>query len=95
MQFGLIGAGSIGKMRAQALNFGLGCRPSAVTTMDEGSAWVPTSTTGVRSSGKSCESLKIDLLEAVVNSTPPQSHEKWQSANLCSELKQSFLGRCS
>jgi predicted dehydrogenase len=74
VNFGLIGAGGIGRVRADALRATPGCRLAAVADLDRGRAasvaagarWV----TGYR------DLLSMADVEAVVVSTPPPSHEE-------------------
>ena len=74
MQFGLIGAGGIGKVRAQALSITEGCRLSAVTDQDENRARELAAATGAKAFSNFRELLKLDSLDAVIISTPPQFH---------------------
>ena len=76
MQFGLIGAGGIGKVRAQALILTEGCRLSAVTDRDEKRAQALAAATGAQVLPDFRELLKMESLDAVIISTPPQFHEE-------------------
>lgn len=76
MQFGLIGAGGIGKVRAQALILTEGCRLSAVTDRDEQRAQALAAKTGARCFPDFRELLKMESLDAVIISTPPQFHKE-------------------
>ena len=76
MQFGLIGAGGIGKVRAQALILTEGCRLSAVTDRDENRVLALAAATGAQTCPDFRELLKIESLDAVIISTPPQFHEE-------------------
>ena len=76
MQFGLVGAGGIGNVRAQALTQSAGCRLVAVTDQDEKRAQALAAATGAKAVPGYRELLKVDSLEAVIISTPPQFHEE-------------------
>ena len=76
MQFGLVGAGGIGNVRAQALTQSEGCRLVAVTDQDEKRAQALAAATGAKAVSGYRELLKVDSLEAVIISTPPQFHEE-------------------
>ena len=74
MNFGLIGAGGIGRVRAQALHATPGCRLAAVADLDQARA-------ASIAAGAPCFSGYRELLaaaevDAVVLSTPPPSHEE-------------------
>jgi len=75
MRFGLVGAGGIGKVRAQALMHAEGCRLSAVTDMDEERAQALATATGARAFPSLDAFLASDELDAIIISTPPQFHE--------------------
>lgn len=76
MRFGLVGAGGIGRVRAQALMHAEGCRLSAVTDMDEKRAQALATATGARAFPSLDAFLASDELDAVIISTPPQFHEE-------------------
>ncbi len=82
MNFGLIGAGGIGRVRAAALQAAAGCRLAAVADLDLARA-------AAAASGALCfpsyrELLASAEVEAVVVSTPPPSHEEIVLAALAS-----------
>jgi len=76
MQFGLIGAGCIGGLRAQALAKVSGTKLIAVTDVDQRRAARIATPTRVRVCKDIAEMLGLDEIEAVIVSTPPQFHEK-------------------
>jgi len=74
VNFGLIGAGGIGRVRAQALRVTSGCRLAAVADLDRARA-------ASVAAGSPCfsgyrELLAVAEVDAVVLSTPPPSHEE-------------------
>jgi predicted dehydrogenase len=76
MQFGLIGAGCIGGLRAQALAKVPGAKLIAVTDLDQQRAARVAASTRARVCKDSAEMLDLDQVDAVIASTPPQFHEE-------------------
>lgn len=76
MRFGLIGAGGIGKVRAQALSATPGCELIAVYDVDETRARALAPTAGAKVVKEYQQMLAMPELDAVIVSTPPQFHEK-------------------
>src|SRR5947207_6949166 len=76
MQFGLIGAGCIGGLRAQALAKVPGAKLIAVTDVDQQRAARIATPTRARVCKDIAEMLGLDEIEAVIVSTPPQFHEE-------------------
>src|SRR5438094_8054194 len=75
MQFGLIGAGCIGGLRAQALAKVPGAKLVAVADVDQERA-ARVKGAGARVCKDMAELLAADQIEAVIVSTPPQFHEE-------------------
>lgn len=76
MRFGLIGAGNIGKIRARALQNTPGCKLTAIADLDTERARAAAPSASVTLFGDYRQMLASDLVDAVVVSTPPQSHEE-------------------
>ena len=76
MQFGLIGAGCIGGLRAQALAKVPGAKLIAVTDVDQQRAARVAAPTRVRVCKDLTEMLGLNEIEAIIVSTPPQFHEE-------------------
>src|SRR2546430_3887933 len=76
MQFGLIGAGCIGQLRAQALAKVPGARLVAVTEIDQRRAVRAAARSRARVCKDVAEMLDLAHVEAVIVSTPPQFHEE-------------------
>jgi predicted dehydrogenase len=76
MQFGLIGAGCIGQLRAQALAKVPGAKLVAVTDVDQQRAAQVAAPAQARVCKDVAELLGSDQVEAVIVSTPPQFHEE-------------------
>jgi len=76
MQFGLIGAGCIGGLRAQALAKVPGAKLIAVTDVDQQRAARIAAPTRARVCKDIAEMLELDEIEAIIVSTPPQFHEE-------------------
>jgi len=76
MQFGLIGAGCIGQLRAQALQKIPGAKLIAVSDVDQQRAARVAAPTRARVCKDAAEMLGVDQVEAVIVSTPPQFHEE-------------------
>jgi predicted dehydrogenase len=76
MQFGLIGAGCIGQLRAQALARIHGAKLVAVTEIDQQRATQAAAPARARVCRDVAELLGLDQVEAVIVSTPPQFHEE-------------------
>ncbi len=76
MQFGLIGAGCIGGLRAQALAKVSGAKLIAVTDVDQQRAARIAAPTRARVCKDIAEMLELDKIEAIIVSTPPQFHEE-------------------
>ena len=76
MQFGLIGAGCIGQLRAQALAKVPGARLVAVTEIDQRRAVRAAAGSRARVCKDVAEMLDLAHVEAVIVSTPPQFHEE-------------------
>lgn len=75
MKFGLIGAGCIGNIRADALKKIDGAQLMAVTDVDEGRAANLAAGHGARVFKTADDLIKSDEVEALIISTPPQFHE--------------------
>ena len=76
MQFGLIGAGCIGQLRAQALAKVPGAKLVAVVDVDQERAVQAAGSARARVCKDVAELLGSDQVEAVIVSTPPQFHEE-------------------
>ncbi len=76
MRFGLIGAGCIGELRAQALAKVGGAKLVAVTDVDPQRAARIAAPTRARVCKDTAEMLDLDQVDAVIVSTPPQFHEE-------------------
>ena len=76
MQFGLIGAGCIGQLRAQALAKVPGAKLIAVTDIDQQRAARVAAPIRARVCNEVAEMLDLAHVEAVIVSTPPQFHEE-------------------
>src|SRR5712691_1515246 len=76
MQFGLIGAGCIGQLRAQALAKMPGTKLVAVADVDQERAARVTGAARARVCKGVAELVAADEIEAVIVSTPPQFHEE-------------------
>jgi len=76
MQFGLIGAGCIGGLRAQALAKVPGAKLIAVTDVDQQRATRVAAPTRARVCNDTAEMLDLDQVDAVIVSTPPQFHQE-------------------
>jgi predicted dehydrogenase len=76
MQFGLIGAGCIGQLRAQALQKIPGAKLFAVTEIDSQRAARVAARAQARVCKDVAELLGSDEIETVIVSTPPQFHEE-------------------
>src|SRR5438874_4392330 len=76
MQFGLIGAGCIGQLRAQALARIPGAKLVAVTEIDQQRAAQAAGPARARVCQDVAELVGLDQVEAVIVSTPPQFHEE-------------------
>ena len=74
MKFGLIGAGSIGKLRADAISRAKATSLVAIADLDEARA--KAAAPGVRFHADPARLIADPEVEAVVISTPPQFHEK-------------------
>ena len=74
MQFGLIGAGCIGQLRAQALAKVPGAKLVAVVDVDQERAVQAAGSARARVCKDVAELLGSDQVEAVIVSTPPQFH---------------------
>ena len=82
MQFGLIGAGCIGQLRAQALAKVPGAKLIAVTDIDQQRAARVAGRSRARVCKDVAEMLDLAHVEAVIVSTPPQFHEETTVAAL-------------
>jgi predicted dehydrogenase len=82
MQFGLIGAGCIGQLRAQALAKIPGAKLVAVTEIDPQRAAHVAAGAQAQVCKDVAELLGSDQVEAVIVSTPPQFHEEAALATL-------------
>jgi predicted dehydrogenase len=76
MQFGLIGAGCIGQLRAQALAKVPGAKLVAIVDVDQERAVQAAGSARARVCKDVAELLRSDQVEAVIVSTPPQFHEE-------------------
>ena len=76
MQFGLIGSGCIGQLRAQALAKVAGTKLVAVTDIGRQRAAQVATSAKARVCKDVAELLSADQVEAVIVSTPPQFHEE-------------------
>ncbi len=76
MHFGLIGAGCIGRLRAEALRKIPDARLAAVTEIDQARAAELAAPAQARVCKDLDELLGLDQVEAVIVSTPPQFHEE-------------------
>jgi predicted dehydrogenase len=76
MQFGLIGAGCIGQLRAQALAKVPGAKLVAVVDVDQERVVQAAGSARARVCKDVAELLGSDQVEAVIVSTPPQFHEE-------------------
>jgi predicted dehydrogenase len=76
MQFGLIGAGCIGRLRAQALAKVPDARLVAVADVDLARAASVAAPAQAHVSKEVAEMLRLDQIGAVIVSTPPQFHEE-------------------
>jgi predicted dehydrogenase len=76
MQFGLIGAGCIGQLRAQALAKVPGAKLVAIVDVDQERAVQAAGSARARVCKDVAELLGSDQVEAVIVSTPPQFHEE-------------------
>jgi len=76
MQFGLIGAGCIGRLRAQALAKVPDAKLVAVADVDLARATSVAAPAQARVCKEVAEMLRLDQIEAVIVSTPPQFHEE-------------------
>ena len=76
MHFGLIGAGCIGRLRAEALRKIPAAKLVAVTEIDQARAAGLAAPAHARACKDLDELLGLDEIEAVIVSTPPQSHEE-------------------
>src|SRR5947209_15803445 len=76
MQFGLIGAGCIGQLRAQALAKVPGAKLIAATDVDQQRAARVAAPIRARVCNEVAEMLDLAHVEAVIVSTPPQFHEE-------------------
>ena len=76
MRWGLIGAGTIGRVRVQALQGLKDCELVAIADVDRerARAVAPSLNTGIFGSQE--ELLRSDDIEAIILSTPPPSHEE-------------------
>jgi len=75
VRFGLVGAGEIGRLRAEALRNVPGCRLEAVADTDLRRAQAAAGAGGVRSFPDHERMLGEAALDAVIVSTPPHLHE--------------------
>jgi predicted dehydrogenase len=75
VRFGVVGAGEIGRLRAEALRSVPGCRLEAVADTDPQHAQAAARASGVRSFADHGRMLADAALDAVVVSTPPHLHE--------------------
>ena len=73
MRFGLIGAGAIGKIRADALAKSPACRLVAVADLDEARARA--AAPGARYFADASELIAVPDVDAIIISTPPPLHE--------------------
>lgn len=73
MRFGLIGAGAIGKIRADALKASPVCELVAVSDLDEGRARA--AAPGARYHADANDLIAADDVDAIIISTPPPLHE--------------------
>ena len=73
MRFGLIGAGAIGKIRADALAKSPACRLVAVADLDEARARA--AAPGARYFADANELIAVPDVDAIIISTPPPLHE--------------------
>jgi predicted dehydrogenase len=76
MQFGLIGAGCIGQLRAQALAKVPGAKLVAVAEIDQQRAARVAAPSRARVCNDVTEMLDLAHVEAIIVSTPPQFHEE-------------------
>lgn len=76
VQFGLIGAGCIGGLRARALRQIPGAKLVAVTEIDRERAAQVAAPDGAKVHPTAADLLASDQVEAVIVSTPPQFHEE-------------------
>lgn len=82
MRFGLIGAGNIGKIRARALQNTPGCKLTAIADLDIERARAAAPSTSIAIFADYQQMLASGMVDAVVVSTPPQSHEEVVSSAL-------------
>jgi predicted dehydrogenase len=75
VRFGLIGAGNIGKIRARALQNTSGCELTAIADLNTERAQAA-APSNIAVFGDYQQLLASDIIDAVVVSTPPQSHEE-------------------
>jgi predicted dehydrogenase len=75
VRFGLVGADNIGKIRARALQNIPGCELTAIADLDIERARAAAST-GITIFADYQRMLASDIVDAVVVSTPPQSHKE-------------------
>jgi predicted dehydrogenase len=101
MQFGLIGAGCIGDLRAQALRKTPGAKLVAVSEIDPRRAAQVAAPARARVCKDVAEMLDLAQVEAVIVSTPPQFHEEAVLAALaagkhvlCEKPLSNTLGAC-
>lgn len=76
MRWGLVGAGAIGRVRAQALQGLKDCELVAVADVDRQRARAVVPSPKVRAFDGYEEMLRSDEIEAIIVSTPPPSHEE-------------------
>ena len=76
MRFGLVGAGEIGRVRADALGHSPGCTLAAVADRDSARARSTAEAHGAAALANFRELILRDDLDAVIVSTPPDSHEE-------------------
>ncbi len=76
MRFGLIGAGLIGRLRAQAIAKIPGARLTAVTDVNEAGARELATKHGARAVPTLDQLVAADDIDAVIVCTPPQFHEQ-------------------
>ncbi len=76
MRFGLVGAGEIGAVRADALSRSPGCSLVAVADIDPDRAESVARRDRATALSDSAELIARDDVEAVIVSTPPDSHEE-------------------
>ena len=76
MNFGLIGAGQIGRVRAKAIRRAAGCELTAIADADTARARSLAASAQAAVCDDYKELLRREDVEAVIISTPPDSHER-------------------